>query len=101
MAGTGNRRPALLQLRSGQGPWGRRTASVGFWEGRGQAGTPRQAGGGQGEDRNKERPQGRMTLEREATKESRRHAPGTGMKKAPTVARRRLTLPAWKGQTGN
>lgn len=23
------------------------------------------------------------------------------MEKAPTVARRRLTLPAWKGQTGN
>ena len=47
--------PALLQLRRGQGPWGRRTASVGFLGGT-RAGWERlgRRGGGQGAGRNKE-----------------------------------------------
>ena len=83
---------------------GGQPASV-FGEGRGQAGTPRQAGRRARRGQKQGAPAGpddaRKGRDEGSDKGISSACPGTGMKKAPTVARRRLTLPAWKGQTGN
>lgn len=99
MAGTGVPRP--LRLAAGAGPRRRGDDGLSFGE-RAAGGPGTSAGGGGRQERGKgESPPGRMPPESGGAEAPVQDAPGKGMKKAPTVARRRLTLPAWKGQTGN